>query len=170
MKLRAHQIAIRIAHEMFKHIDEYIKTKDYYAKYIIEKISNIEGLKANKVVEGGQNSWYALIIHYDSSMFNNTSVHEFIKALNAEGGGEFDFPSSTCPLDNLELFQNPDKLFSKYDAMITEEYKNANKFFNNIIKLPVWYRQEDFEIIVKYVEVLEKVATYYKNNKPEGGR
>ncbi|MEN8906704.1 MAG: aminotransferase class V-fold PLP-dependent enzyme [Clostridiales bacterium] len=164
MKLRAHPIAIRIAYEMFLNLDEYIKIKDYYVKYIVEEIKNIEGLKI-LIDDNSQNSWYALIIKYDKRKFNNTSIKDFVTALNKEGAIEFDIPSSTCPLDKLELFKNPKFLFPSYknSFIIDDKYKNANEFYNNIFKMPIWYRQDDFKTIVKYVNALKKVSSYYNN-------
>ena len=39
---------------------------------------------------------------------------------------------------------------------------NADKFYDNSFKIPVWYNKEDENIVIKYCEILNKVSRYYK--------
>ena len=168
MKLRAHPLAIRIAYEMFKDLDKINKIKQYYASIIKKTVDRIDGLSMNKSYEGSVNSWYGLIIKYDASKFNNTPIEKFNEALIAEGGIEFDIPGSTCPLNRLPLFQKPDYFFKDYDIIIKDDEKflEAEKFYSSIIKLPVWYHEEDINIVLDYCEILKKVSKYFQ----EGGK
>lgn len=164
LKLRAHPIAIRIAYEMFKDLDKINKIKQYYASIIKKTVDEIDGLSVNVSYPGSINSYYALIIKYDKTKFNNLPIEKFVDALVAEGGVEFDIPGSTCPLDDLELFRRPDYFFPDYGIIFDnkDKFSNAHKFYNEIIKLPVWYREEDIHTIIDYCEILKKVSKYYQ--------
>ena len=167
MKLRAHPLAIRIAYEQFKHLDEIISVKNDMVDIIKNTIDNIDGLELNTPYEGSKCSYYALIIKYDKTKFNNLPIEKFIQALNEEGGVEFDKPGSTCPLNRLELFKNPGYLFPEYDKILNddEKFENADNFYENSFKMPVWYDKEDEDIVIKYCEILNKVSRYYKEHK-----
>lgn len=167
LKLRAHPLAIRIAYEQFKHLDEINKTKHDMVEIVRNTIDQIDGLSLNVPYDGSKCSYYALIIKYDPSKFNNVPIEKFIKALNEEGGVEFDKPGSTCPLNRLELFKNPGYFFSSYDKILdeNEKFEQADKFYENSFKIPVWYNKEDEEIVIKYCDILKKVSNYYKNKE-----
>lgn len=164
LKLRAHPLAIRIAYEQFKNIDNINSIKHDMVNIIKNTIDNIDGLTLNVPYEGSKCSYYALIIKYDPSKFNNLPIERFIDALNAEGGVEYDKPGSTCPLNRLELFKNPSYFFPSYGKIFDENEKfvNADKFYDNSFKIPVWYNKEDENIVIKYCEILNKVSRYYK--------
>lgn len=164
LKLRAHPLAIRIAYEQFKNIDNINSIKQDMVNIIKNTIDNIDGLTLNVPYEGSKCSYYALIIKYDPSKFNNLPIERFIDALNAEGGVEYDKPGSTCPLNRLELFKNPSYFFPSYGKIFDENEKfvNADRFYDNSFKIPVWYNKEDENIVIKYCEILNKVSRYYK--------
>ena len=92
------------------------------------------------------------------------SRERFVEALNKEGAVEVDIPNSTCPLNNLELFKKPGKLFNRQFTSIntSDEFVNANKFYNSIIKLPVWYTKEEQDVVIKYVKAIKKVCNNIK--------
>lgn len=161
MKLRAHPLAIRIAYEQFKHLDEINQQKQAYAKIIIEQLKDIKGLEVLEPVKDATNSWYALIIKYHPEFMNNVSREKFVDAVIAEGGIEIDIPNSTCPVNYLELFKYPDFLYDSYRNKIRyneDDFVNATKFYNEIIKLPVWENKDDEEIVYKYIRAIKKVA------------
>ncbi len=164
LKLRAHPLAIRIAYEMFKDLDNINQSKHRMVDIIKDTVNEIEGLELNVPYEDSKCSYYALIIKYNPTKFGNLPVEKFIDALIAEGGVEFDKPGSTCPLNRLELFKNPSYLFPNYDKIISADqvFNNADEFYENSIKIPVWYDENDLEIVLKYCEILKKVSNYYK--------
>lgn len=165
LKLRAHPIAIRIAYEMFKNLDKMNFIKNKMVNIIKKTVDQIDGIDLNIPYSGSHNSYYALIFKYNPSKFNNLTIEEFLNALHAEGGVEFDKPGSTCPLNRLELFKNPNYLYPNYESKIIDEnekFEEADKFYENSFKLPVWYTEEDIEIVLKYCEILKKVSKYYK--------
>jgi len=102
-------------------------------------------------------------------MKNNGIRNEymFIEALNEEGGVEFDKPGSTCPLNRLELFKNPSYFYPTYDKILDDKeiYEEADRFYDNSFKIPVWYDPQDEDIVIKYCDILNKVSKYYKNGE-----
>ena len=161
MKLRAHPLAIRIAYEQFKYLDEINEQKQKYAKLVMEQLKDIKGLEVLEPQEGAINSWYALIMKYKPEFMNNVSRERFVDALIAEGAVEVDIPNSTCPVNYLELFKYPDLLFENYRnriRYINSDFENATKFYNSIIKIPVWETKEDEEIVYKYIRAIKKVC------------
>lgn len=164
LKLRAHPLAVRIAYEMFKDLDKINLIKSRMVSIIEDTVSKIDGIELNKGYDNSKNSYYALIFKYNPQKFNGLPIEEFLKALHAEGGVEFDKPGSTCPLNRLELFKKPKYLYPSYDKIIgdNETFNEADKFYENSFKLPVWYCEDDIEIVLKYCDILKKVVKYYK--------
>ena len=161
MKLRAHPLAIRIAYEQFKHLDDINAQKQKFAKLIIEQLKDINGIEIMKPAEGAVNSWYALIIKYHPEFMNFVSKERFVEALKAEGAIEVDIPNSTCPVNHLPLFQYPDLLFENYRNKVRyndNDFVKATDFYNSIIKIPVWENKEDEEIVFKYIRAIKKVC------------
>lgn len=167
LKLRAHPLAIRIAYEQFKNLDKINAVKHDMVDIVRNTIEKIDGLSLNEPYEGSKCSYYALIIKYDPHKFNDLPIEEFIKALNEEGGVEFDKPGSTCPLNRLELFKNPSYFYTTYDKILSEneKFEMADRFYDNSFKIPVWYDKQDENIVIKYCDILNKVSRYYKNKE-----
>ena len=136
--------------------------KKCYADMLDNCIKDIDGLSTIDYDRQSSPSFYAYIIKFDKNKFT-VDRKQFVEALYAEGCCEFDIPSSTTSLANFELFKNPGYFFPSYKKSLVEsEYKNADKFANEIIKLPVWYDKEDWMIVYKYCEALKKVAKFYR--------
>lgn len=162
MKLRAHPLAISIANHLLNNLDEMNYYKKCYADMLDNCIKDIDGLSTIDYDRQSSPSFYAYIIKFDKNKFT-VDRKQFVEALHAEGCCEFDIPSSTTSLTNFELFKNPGYFFPSYKKSLVEsEYKNADKFANEIIKLPVWYDKEDWMIVYKYCEALKKVAKFYR--------
>ena len=164
LKLRAHPLAIRIAYELFNDLDRINAMKQRIVAIIEKAVKDIDGLDLNTSYKNSINSYYALIFKYDPTKFNNVPIESFLKALQAEGGIEFDKPGSTCPLNRLELFMNPTYLYPNYSNIINnkDKFPNADKFYDYTFKLPVWYNIDDIDIVLKYCDILKKVSNYYK--------
>jgi len=163
LKLRAHPLAIRIAHEQFKSLDDINRQKNEHVEIIRDYVSNINGIELNQGYADSVNSWYALILKLDKEKFN-CDIELFCKSLNAEGGVEFDIPNATSPLDTLELYKKPSHFFKNYkdENLVDGEYPMSKKFSQSIIKMPVWYRKEDTAIVENYGKILNKVAKIYE--------
>lgn len=164
MKLRAHPLAIRMASEYFKQLDQINTRKNEYANLIIKELEGINGIEVQKPKEYCNNSWYAIIIKYNQEKMQGVSRERFVEALHKEGAIEVDIPNSTCPLNKLELFKNPNEVFNKELECINvnEKFTKAYEFYNSIIKLPVWYNDEDRDVVIKYIRAIKKVCNNIK--------
>ncbi len=94
LKYRAHPLAVVIAHEIFKRINEYLKNRSFYAKKIKKELKDTKGISIADF-NNTEPSWYGLIIKYETNKFGNLSINKFYEALKAEGLVEMDIPGST---------------------------------------------------------------------------
>jgi len=127
-------LAVAIAYEIFKNLDKYLKIKRVYAQKMIKQLKNLPGIFLppaffNSKIEP---SWYGFVFQYKSEELENLSIEKFFEALQAEGLSEIDRPGSTCPLNLLPLFQNPDNLFPSIKNILF------------LIKLVISQRQKSF--------------------------
>lgn len=170
LKFRSHPLAVAIANEQFDNIDIWLKNKRMFANRIINALSSYNFLTFPNCTDM-EPSWYALIIRYDQTLANDIPMHNYINALLAEGLKEIDIPKSTAPLNLYPLFNEPHTLFPEYynesEVLINDNmFKEANKFYDSIFKLPVWATLEDQKIVDKYIEGIQKV-NYHVINNPE---
>lgn len=170
LKLRAHPLAIALANEQFDNLDNWIQQKNIYVKKIIKELKNIPFLSflnnSNTVP-----SYYGLIIKYDSFLANNISRENFVDKLHKEGLIEVDIPNSTSPIDQYEIFTHPKASSFRQNATSNQKLKieafpQAYKFFNSILKIPIWVRKQDKNIIDLYIQGFKKISkTIMKNYK-----
>lgn len=162
LKLRAHPLAIRLAYEQFKNIDQINQQKNKHSQLIGEYVNHVDGIKLHQGYPNTVNSGYAQILKFDQEKFN-VGLEDFCRALVAEGAIEFDIPNSTAPLNTLELYKNPGYFFDryKYKQLLKDDYPIAKKFSKSILKMPLWYQEQDTHIVEKYGEALIKVAKEY---------
>lgn len=166
LKLRIHPLAAAIAKEQFSHLDEWISQKQKYVKLMTNRLSKLPGIHPPKQYDNSQPSWYAYIFQYHEEELDGLPVEKFFAALQAEGCTDVDRPGSTCPLNLLPLFQNPSQLFPAYAGKIKYrkgQFPIAESFFQQAIKLPVWCFPSDKEIVMGYLEAIEKVVRHHKD-------
>jgi perosamine synthetase len=151
------------------YLDNWINQKNYYARKIISAFSNISFLSFLDTVDS-KPSYYGLVMKFHNERSNGVNREEFVKALHAIGLIEVDIPNSTSPLDKLPFFNHSErsKRLSKnvHTNSVIQNYPEAYKFYNQIIKMPVWVRQEDEEIIDLYIEGFKLMADKIINNVP----
>ncbi|MGE0792604.1 MAG: DegT/DnrJ/EryC1/StrS family aminotransferase [Candidatus Woesearchaeota archaeon] len=165
LKLRSHPLANAIAEQQFEHLEEILNGRRKIAKYMIDSLKDLRGIELPIFDESIQPSWYAFIIKYNSEELENLSREKFFEALQAEGLSEVDMPSSTCPLNYLPLFQNPGELFPNYMGKVIyaeNDFPNATKFHSKLLKLPVWYSENDMKKVNAYIQGIRKVVENYK--------
>lgn len=82
---------------------------------------------------------------------------------------EADLPSSTCPLNLLELFKNPSVIFPSYlnnnFSYKEGDFPKAENFYRNAFKLPVWANKVDLKLVDNYIKGIKKVLDNYKEIK-----
>ncbi len=167
LKLRASPMNVAMIEEQFSHLDQWLAQKRKFAALITSRISGLPGLAPPVVPDGAEPSWYAYVFQYRAAELGGLPIQRFHDALVAEGCRETNLPTSTCPLNWLPLFQEPAGLFAKYKQCSIAPYAEgcfpvAERFARQAITLPVWARAEDEEILVKYLNAMEKVVRGHK--------
>ncbi|MDD2870902.1 MAG: DegT/DnrJ/EryC1/StrS family aminotransferase [Candidatus Gracilibacteria bacterium] len=169
LKLRAHPLAIAIANDELSRLDTYLQDRNEFASYMINEVNDISFLQMPNF-DDKLPSWYAFVMQYNQDEANGILLEKFYEALICEGLDELDIPFSTSLIHNFDLFKelnnvNP-RLYKENIKTYTDiDFPNSVKFYNNALKLPVWNRECDKEIVEKYVEGIKKVA-YYVVNEP----
>ncbi|MDE1827946.1 MAG: aminotransferase class I/II-fold pyridoxal phosphate-dependent enzyme [Candidatus Micrarchaeota archaeon] len=161
-KLRVHPLAAAIIHEQFPHLNEWLRQKRIFANLMNNFLKDMAGVETLDVPSYKKPSWYAYLFRYKSKELGGLEIEKFYKALKAEGCSEADIPKSTCPLNALPLFKNPNELFDGYKAPSPEQFPMAEDFYNNTIKLPVWTDSKDKVFVDLYLKTIEKVVINYR--------
>ena len=165
-KFRSHPIAIAIAKQQLSHLLEWQNNRNEYANDIINLLRKYDFLRMPNI-EDRIPSWYSFVFNFIPEKANGLSVNSFFNALQAEGLDEVDQPGSTCPCHNLPLFVKPNKAMPRlYSEEYTckERYPNADSFYKNAIKIPVWSFKNDKRIMEMYAQGIDKVCWHVKNN------
>lgn len=160
LKFRAHPLAIAIANEQFSHLDDWIRQKQMYASLFANEWQQYPFLLMPQYPDR-QPSWYAFVMQFNESHSNGVTIEQFTKALVAEGLVEVDRPGSTCPCHDLPLFTDPHEVLPRlYQQSIVQsgQFSNAEAFYRNAIKLPVWAFASDKDLVDKYLEGFHKVC------------
>jgi len=165
LKYRAHPLAIAIASEIFKELENYLSVKRIFAERIIKELNGIRGIIVPQISSDVKPSWYSLVLQYKQHEMGGLPIETFVEALRAEGLSEIDRPGSTCPLNLLPLFQTPQELFPIYKkhqfSYKPGDFPRAEQYYRNAIKLPVWTFQKDQKIVDAYIRGIKKVVKYH---------
>ena len=164
LKYRIHPLAAVIANEQFNNLENLLAGRRRVAKILKKGLGQLPGIKFPIIQKNVEPSWYSFVIQYESSELGGLSISKFNDALKAEGCKEASRNIFTPPLTHFQLFQNPGKLFHEYSgkfAYAKESFPNAEKFYNNAIKLPGWYNPKN-EFINLYIKAFKKVVDNYK--------
>ena len=126
----------------------------------------LPGIIVPELPRGVRASWYGLPLQYATNELDGLPVERFHEALQAEGCREVDRPGSTCPLNLLPLFQQPEALFPGYAEKLNNTpggFPNAEAIHQNTLKLPVWHREEDRPLVDSYIDAFRKVTENYRD-------
>lgn len=166
LKYRAHPIAIAIALNLFRHIDEMLTVKRIYARMFEQRLDGFKGIKLPYINKEVEPSWYALTLQYNAVSLDGLPIEKFVGALMAEGLIDVDRPMSTSPLNLLPLFQKPQVLFPIYNqypfSYKPGDFPKAELFYKKTIKIPIWHSYSGEGIMNNYVQGFVKVLTHYK--------
>jgi perosamine synthetase len=166
LKQRIHPVSAAIADEQIDTIFNKIEIRRKFAKKLIKELEGVKGIRIPKIDSHIEPSWYAFIFQYIPEELDGLPKKLFYKALVSEGCLDLDIPNSTCPLNLLPLFQNPKDLYPSYENKIKYamgDFPNAEKFYQNILKIPVWSNECDLSIIQKYIGAIKKVSENYRD-------
>lgn len=168
LKLRSHPLAVALALQQFKHLKEFIQQKQEYAEMFNKALGRYDFITTPKIDSNIQNSWYAYNFKYNPQAAFGVSRDEFVEALLAEGLVEVDIPGSTGLINDLPLFNNPEKIIGRmYKSPLSRQtgFVNAEKFHQSIIKLPVWATRSSIKTVESYIEGIVKVSDYLSTHK-----
>ncbi len=171
LKFRIHPIAAAIAEEQLDNLDGILRGRREIAQYMINSLSGLPGLKLPRFEDSIKPSWYAFTIGYESDELGGLSRERFFEAVQAEGLMEVDIPGSTCPLNYHSLFQNPSRIFPKYDEKIKYvrgDLPNAERFHSRLLKLPVWHSEGHLKKVDLYIKGITKVIENHREINKNG--
>ncbi|MGC5361635.1 DegT/DnrJ/EryC1/StrS family aminotransferase [Streptomyces sp. DT24] len=166
LKLRIHPLAAALAHDQLGRIDGYLAGRAEIADYLTTEFARIPGFEVTPMPDGVVPSWYALTLTYRPGELDGLSIERLHQALIAEGATDFDRPGSTCPLNQLQLYQNPTMLFPDHPRSHRPykagDFPVAEHTHAHTIKLPVWHREQDRPLAEQYVRAAVKVSDHHK--------
>ncbi len=162
LKLRANPIGVALANEQFSKLHEILVQKRRFAKKLTKAIKRMNGLEVPKFEAIKNPAWYAYVFQFVPEKMNLT-IKEFYQKAIEMGAKELDMPFSTCPLTHFEIFKTPGFLFKTYGTknFTKGTYDNAERFYNNALKLPVWTRESDEKYVDKYINILTTLCLKY---------
>ncbi|GAB2710494.1 hypothetical protein GCM10027089_37690 [Nocardia thraciensis] len=166
LKHRIHPLAASLARNQLPNLEDYLSGRATVARYLCDQLSDLPGITTPEVPNEVRPSWYGLILRYRSDELGGLPIQRFYDALHAEGCREVDRPGSTCPLNLLPLFQDPEPLLPAYTGTLTYtpgEFPEAENMHATTLKLPVWHREEDMPLIDSYIEAFRKVSDQYRD-------
>lgn len=170
LKFRIHPLAAAFARDQLAHLDEYLAGRAEIAKLMCDVLREVPGISVPQLPNKHQASWYGLPLSYVPDDLGGLPVERFHQALLAEGLKEVDRPGSTCPLNQLPLFQCPAALFPQQREFTAIHYQPgdfpvAELVHHHTLKLPVWHREEDVPLARAYVDGIKKVALHHHDLK-----
>lgn len=158
LKLRAHPIAMAIAHQQLQHLDEWLAQRALYASSIIQLLKRYPFARPPDLTDK-TSSWYRLSFTVNPAVVDSKRV---IEALHAEGASGFENLGSTRPLSEQRLFQEPWRAFKWYRS---EDYEPpdpaafpvSNAYYEYSIRLPIASLPTEGALMSQYLHALEKV-------------
>ncbi|KAI1452115.1 DegT/DnrJ/EryC1/StrS aminotransferase family-domain-containing protein [Annulohypoxylon moriforme] len=168
LNLRAHPLAIAMVDAQLSDHPVAQKYRETWAKYMIQHLSDIPFLRMPAVANAktDQHSWYAFVMQFNESRAPKGLTRDnFVEKLHGLGLEKVDIPGSTRLLCDLPLFVETAQAIPRFGnpgpwkrPQEPCEFPRALAFHNNSIKLPVWTRAKDENIVKMYVRGIQKVA------------
>ncbi|SNR74255.1 dTDP-4-amino-4,6-dideoxygalactose transaminase [Haloechinothrix alba] len=161
LKHRIHPLAASLALAQLEHLDSYLEGRAIIAANLCEQLAELPGITVPELPPGVRSSWYGLPLRYCAEELDGLPVERLVEALHAEGCHEVDRPGSTCPLNLLPLFQDPELILPAYRDRLSYapgDYPVAEAVHHATLKLPVWHRKEDMPLVDSYIEAFRKVT------------
>ncbi|GGN20014.1 aminotransferase DegT [Lentzea pudingi] len=170
LKFRIHPLAAAFALDQLGHLDEYLAGRAEIAKLMCDELAEVAGISVPQLPDKHQAAWYGLPLTYVPDELGGLPVERFHQTLLAEGLKEVDRPGSTCPLNQLPLFQDPGALFPFQRELDHVQYwpgqfPVAETVHHHTLKLPVWHREEDVPLARAYVDGIKKVVEHHHDLK-----
>lgn len=156
--------AAAMANDGLEHLDEWLKYKRHYAAEIIKQLQDIPFLKMPDLTDK-EPAWYAFVMQFVPE-YAAVDVASFYKKLQEVGLEQVDRPNSTRPLHREPLYTHPETLWPwvwspgemRDRTPETDTYPNAQRFYDNALKLPMWATPDDSAVVEKYIDGFKHVA------------
>ncbi|MFJ1758589.1 DegT/DnrJ/EryC1/StrS family aminotransferase [Kitasatospora sp. NPDC088134] len=166
LKLRIHPLAAAIALDQLGRLDVHLTGRAEIAAHLARELARVPGLHVEPIPGGVVPSWYGLTMLYRPEELGGLPIEKFHDALLAEGATAYDRPGSTCPMNQLPLYQQPNLLFPghphSHRPYRPGMFPVAEHAHRHTVKLPVWHRSADLETAEAYVHAAVKVSDHYK--------
>lgn len=164
LKLRVHPLGAAIALQQYDRLDAVLDGRRRVAARLDAGLRGLAGLRIPVVDDRSSPSWYGYVMQYRSEELGGLPISRFHEAMIAEGASELDRPGSTCPLNLLALFQEPEVLFPSYAGVFRYgpgDFPAAERFHSRALKLPVWHDAKDDALVDAYIAAFRKVIEHH---------
>jgi perosamine synthetase len=162
LKFRIHPLAAAIALDQLHRLDQYLEQRTAMSNWMTGELSRLPGLSVPSLSDGTRASWYGLPLRYKADELGGLPIERFHRALLAEGCGEVDRPGSTCPSNQLPLFDNTTALLPGFpdDLRYRQgDFPRAEAVHATTLKLPVWHDPIDRALVDSYIRAFQKVVS-----------
>lgn len=164
LKFRASTLAVAVAYEMFKRLENHLERRRMLAGRLVEALRDESGIILPPAVFDStiEPSWYAFAFQYNTKALENLSIEKFVEALRAEGLSGIDMHlRSKCPLNLLPIFQTPEELFSIYKKQPFSykpgDFPKAETLYRNMITMHIGAPKDDVRLVDLYIRGIKKV-------------
>jgi perosamine synthetase len=157
-----HPVATADAKQPFDELDPILSGRRKCAESMMKQLSGMPGINLPIVRPGSEPSWYAFVFQYDSVKRGGLPIGKFYETVAADGCNQLDCPGAACLLNLPPLFQDPAELSPSYKGKVTYgigDFLATEEIDQNALKLPVWHREEAFEIFVGDLSAIRKIAS-----------
>ncbi|KAL8714453.1 MAG: hypothetical protein Q9220_001786 [cf. Caloplaca sp. 1 TL-2023] len=175
VKNRAHPLAVAIALEQLRQLPDFHLRKTQYATQMIIQLARIPFLELPTMVAGkSEPAWYAFVMRFKAEKAPPGLTREvFVDALHAKGLVDVDIPRSTGLLHREPLLTKPWELFPHLyqtddDIDRSKTFEEAQGFYDEAIKLPVFATAADQAAVDRYVSTILQIAKAWRAEGTHG--
>ena len=175
LKNRAHPLAVAIALNQLRKVPEFQRVKSLFAYKLMRELQSIPFLEIiyDRAFDDPctKHAWYAFVFRFKQSRAPPSLTRSvFVQELVDCGLKDIDIPNSTCLLHDKPLFIRPQAVLPHVafpdtkGAAVSVAYPNAQAFYDEAVKLPVWAFEDEAVVVDFYVKHIRAVARRWTNS------